>query len=52
MEMEFVLTCFYFVVQNGLILLFTLPAVIAFDQRGKEMYGLDYLAFGLMFHCI
>lgn len=34
--------------QNGLILLFTLPAVIAFDQRGKGMNGLDYLAAGLM----
>ena len=38
--------------QNGLILLFTLPSVIAFDQRGKEMYGLDYLAAGLMFFFI
>lgn len=38
--------------QNGLILLFTLPAVIAFDQRGKEMNGLDYLAAGLMFSFI
>ncbi|MBK7223332.1 MAG: DUF1295 domain-containing protein [Saprospiraceae bacterium] len=40
---------FISVYQNGLILLFTLPAVIAFDQRGKDMYGLDYLAAGLMF---
>ncbi|MBK7790978.1 MAG: DUF1295 domain-containing protein [Saprospiraceae bacterium] len=40
---------FISVYQNGLILLFTLPAVIACDQRGKDMYGLDYLAAGLMF---
>lgn len=38
--------------QNALILLFTLPAVIAFDQRGNALHFLDYLAAGFMFFFI